>query len=161
MRKILQNLWLIVSLATIIPLSALACHKGGSMGYASGDPIMSTTDYLFVPTFTIASTSGTLGCENWDVVSLLQVEYVAANWAPLAEDSAKGAGPHLDTLSQLMGCQKTNPDGFNAIIHSNYPFLFEEYSQISAYEKPHLFQDRLKTLMQQSGVRRSCDIQPS
>jgi len=48
--------------------TVFACHEGGSMGFASEDPLASTTDYSSGSTFIFASTFGTLGCKNWDFV---------------------------------------------------------------------------------------------
>ena len=47
-----------------------ACHEGGSMGFASEDPMASTTDYSSGSTFIFASTSGSLGCKNWDLLRI-------------------------------------------------------------------------------------------
>ena len=44
------------------------------MGFASEDPVASTTDYSSGSTFVIASTFGTLGCENLDFVKNNRVQ---------------------------------------------------------------------------------------
>ena len=43
-----------------------ACRGEGFMGISSRDPIMSWVDLTYSPIYSSASTSGTLGCKNWD-----------------------------------------------------------------------------------------------
>ena len=126
---------------------ALACHKKGAMGLASKDPLSSTTDYVLFPTFMLASTSGTLGCENWDLVSLEQVQYIAANWEPLKEETAQGEGDHLVALSQLMGCAQEAQPSFQQLMHAHYPVLFSNTSQRTPEESTHDVLFQMKSLL--------------
>ena len=70
--------------------TVFACHKGGSMGFASEDPLASTTDYSSGSTFIFASTFGTLGCKNWDFVKNNRVQYLDIAWNKLSEEVAQG-----------------------------------------------------------------------
>ena len=85
--------------------TAQACHKGGALGFASKDPLASTIDYSSGSTFVFASTSGSLGCENWDFVKNNRVEYLDRVWNTLSEEVAQGKGEHIVALSQMYGCQ--------------------------------------------------------
>ncbi len=85
--------------------TVIACHEGGAMGFASEDPLASTIDYSSGSTFAFASTSGTLGCENWDFVKNNRVQYLDIAWNKLSEEVAQGKGEHLLALSQMYGCQ--------------------------------------------------------
>ncbi len=72
--------------------TVFACHEGGSMGFASEDPLASTTDYSSGSTFIFASTFGTLGCKNWDFVKNNRVQYLDIAWNKLSEEVAQGKG---------------------------------------------------------------------
>ena len=76
--KSLRTLFIIVLINACLFLTqtALACHKGGAMGMASEDPLNLTLDYVSASTMVIASTVGTLGCENWDLVKNNRVQYL-------------------------------------------------------------------------------------
>ena len=70
---------------SILAHTAMACHKGGALGFASEDPLASTIDYSSGSTFVFASTSGSLGCENWDFVKNNRVQYLDIAWNKLSE----------------------------------------------------------------------------
>ena len=89
------------------PATLYACHDGGPIGFASKKPGSFTVDTVSTATFAIASTSGTSGCRNWDLVQLLEKEqsrFVLTNWSGIQEDAARGSGPHLKALAGLIGC---------------------------------------------------------
>ena len=67
---------------TFLATPAMGCHKGGSMGMASEDPLNSTLDYTSGSTMVSASTSGTSGCENWDFVQSNRAQYLELSWKP-------------------------------------------------------------------------------
>ena len=62
------------------------------MGMASEDSLNSTIDYSSGSTFVFASTSGTLGCENWDFVRSNRVQYLDLAWNKLSEELSQGKG---------------------------------------------------------------------
>lgn len=83
------------------------CSGSGMMGATPENPIMSTVDITFSPTYSVSSTSGTSGCKNWDFAQWLREErtrYLAQNQTELLENIAQGQGPHLQALAQLAGC---------------------------------------------------------
>ena len=65
------------------------------MGFASEDPLASTTDYSSGSTFIFASTSGSLGCKNWDFVKNNRVQYLDIAWNKLSEEVAQGRVCHI------------------------------------------------------------------
>ena len=75
--------------------TVLACHKGASMGFASEDPLNASLDYSYGSTFMSASTSGSLGCKNWDLVKNNRVEYLDKTWNALAEQVSQGKGGNI------------------------------------------------------------------
>ena len=91
---------------SILVHTAMACHKGGALGFASEDPLASTIDYSSGSTFVFASTSGSLGCENWDFVKNNRVEYLDRVWNTLSEEVAQGKGEHIVALSKCMDAKE-------------------------------------------------------
>lgn len=135
----------IILLSLNVPIT-WACHQGGALGMASKNPFSSTIDYTFASTFVFASTSGTLGCENWDFVRINQEEYIGENWNYIAEDAAQGNGTYLAAFAQMMGCSGKSEIEFRSIIQTNYGSLFTQ-SYLSDYERPHQFLGKIEELL--------------
>ena len=138
--------------------TAVACHKGGAMGFASEDPLASTIDYTSGSTFVFASTSGSLGCENWDFVKNNRVQYIDVAWSKLSEDVAQGKGEHFIALSQMYGCQGENQHTFESLLYRNYPRLFLEMEPIESYERAHLLENEINILIERNGIKNQCTI---
>ena len=136
--------------------TVLACHVGGPMGYASEDPLNASIDYSSASTFLSASTSGSLGCENWDLVKSNRVEYLDKTWNTLAEQVSQGKGEHLVALSQMYGCTGEYQLTFESILYGNYPRLFLEMSSIESYKRAHLLEDEINILIQKTGIKDKC-----
>ena len=136
--------------------TALACHEGGSMGFASKKPIASTIDYSSGSTFIFASTSGSLGCENWDFVKNNRVQYLDVAWNKLSEEVAQGQGEHLVALSQMYGCQGEYKHTFESLLYGNYPHLFSEMKEIESYERAHLLDYEINRLIQVNRLENQC-----
>ena len=136
--------------------NAIACHKGGTMGMASKDPLASTIDYSSGSTFIFASTSGSLGCENWDFVKNNRVQYLDVAWNKLSEAAAQGQGEHLVALSQMYGCQGEYKHTFESLLYGNYPHLFSEMKEIEIYERAHLLDYEINRLIQVNRLENQC-----
>ncbi len=136
--------------------TAMACHKGGAMGMASKDPIGLITDYTSAPTFATASTSGSLGCENWDFVKNNRVQYLDVAWNKLSEEVAQGKGEHIVALSQMYGCQGEYKQTFESLLYGNYPHLFSEMKEIESYERAHLLDYEINRLIQVNSMENQC-----
>ena len=136
--------------------TVFACHKGGAMGFASEDPLASTIDYSSGSTFIFASTSGTLGCENWDFVKNNRVQYLDVAWNKLSEEVAQGKGEHIVALSQMYGCQGEYKHTFESLLYGNYPHLFSEMKEIESYERAHLLDYEINRLIQVNRMENKC-----
>ena len=136
--------------------TAQACHEGGSMGMASKNPLASTIDYTSAPTFISASTSGSLGCENWDFVKNNRVQYLDVAWNKLSEEVAQGQGEHLVALSQMYGCQGEYKHTFESLLYGNYHHLFSEMKEIESYERAHLLDYEINRLIQVNRMENKC-----
>ena len=139
-----------------------ACHEGGSMGFASEDPMASSTDYSSGSTFIFASTSGSLGCKNWDFVKNNRVQYLDIAWNKLSEEVAQGKGEHLVALSQMYGCQGEYKQTFESLLYGNYPRLFLDMESKESYERADLLENGINILIKKSGFKDQCtDISTS
>ena len=126
------------------------------MGFASENPLHMTLDYISVPTMVSASTSGSLGCENWDVVKNNRVQYLDVAWNKLSEEVAQGKGEHIVALSQMYGCQGEYKHTFESLLYGNYPHLFSEMKEIESYERAHLLDYEINRLIQVNRMENKC-----
>jgi len=156
--KPLRTLLIIVLINACLFLTqtALACHKGGAMGMASEDPLNSTIDYSSGSTFVFASTSGTLGCENWDFVRNNRVQYLDLAWNKLSEEVAQGKGEHITALSDMYGCNGEYKQTFESLLYGNYPHLFLEMKEIDSYERAHLLDYEINRLIDVNKMGEKC-----
>ena len=94
-----------------------ACRGEGFMGISSRDPIMSWVDMTYSPIYSSASTSGTLGCKNWDfgyesyTENVLR-QFLKKSQEQLLSETVQGQGPHIEALSRLMACPHSSKDAF-------------------------------------------------
>ena len=156
--KPLRTFFIIVLINACLFLTqtALACHKGGAMGLASEDPLNSTIDYSSGSTFVFASTSGTLGCENWDFVRNNRVQYLDMVWYKLSEEVAQGKGEHITALSGMYGCNGEYQQTFESVLYGNYPHLFLEMKEIDSYERAHLLDYEINRLIEVNKMGEKC-----
>ncbi len=101
-----------------------ACHKGGPMGFATNDPGGFSLDITLSPTYTGASTLGTLNCKNWDYAMYKKNKFLLSQWFNLSEEAAQGRGNNLIALSRIMGCEEKTQRSFSALIQKNFKYLF-------------------------------------
>ena len=156
--KILKSFFTIMIINTCLFLAqtSFACHKGGSMGMASEDPLNSTIDYSSGSTFIFASTSGTLGCENWDFVRSNRVQYIDLVWSNLSREIAQGKGEHITALFGMYGCNGEYKIALESILLGNYPHLFLEIKQIDRYERAHLLDYEINRLIEVNNMGEEC-----
>ncbi len=118
-----------------------ACHKGGPMGFATNDPGGFSLDITLSPTYSGASTLGTLDCKNWDYTLYKKYHFLNSQWFYLNEEASKGKGENLVALAQIMGCEDKNQSSFSILIHKNYVSLF------SNSEPPNDFFNKIEILI--------------
>ena len=147
---------LLINAFLFLTQTALACHKGGAMGMASEDPLNSTIDYSSGSTFVFASTSGTLGCENWDFVKNNRVKYLDMAWNKLSEEVAQGKGEHITALSGMFGCNGEYQQTFESLLYGNHPHLFLEMKEIDSYERAHLLDYEINRLIDVNKMGDKC-----
>ena len=77
------------------------------MGVSTNDPIMLWVDITYSPVYSSASTSGTLGCKDWNFSQFLeqsQMQFLQQSHTQLLVETVQGHGPHLEALAKLMTC---------------------------------------------------------
>ena len=148
--------FIIINACLFLTQTALACHKGGAMGMASEDPLNSTIDYSSGSTFVFASTSGTLGCENWDFVKSNRMQYLDMAWDKLSEEVAQGKGEHITALSNMYGCNGEYKQTFESLLYGNYPHLFLEMKEIDSYERAHFLDYEINRLIEVNKIGEKC-----
>ena len=156
--KSLKTLFIIVliNVCLFMTQTALACHKGGAMGFASEDPLHLSFDYTSSYTMISASTSGSLGCENWDIIKNNRVQYLDLAWNKLSEEVAQGKGEHITALSNMYGCNGEYQQTFDSLMYGNYPHLFLEMKEIDSYERAHLLDYEINRLIEVNKMGEKC-----
>ena len=128
------NTILLLATATILwSEAALACHKGGPMGFANNDPGAFSQDITLSPTYTGASSSGTAGCKDWDYGRHQRIQYLETQWTFIREEASKGKGERLIALAQIMGCTAERQAQFAVLVRNNYSSLFNEKEDRSVF----------------------------
>ena len=102
LKEILKN-FLAVSMFLLFFIKAesqAACRGEGCMGISSRDSIMSWVDLTFSPVYSSASTSGTLGCKNWDFgyeryTAFVLRKFLKKSHEQLLSETVQGQGPIL------------------------------------------------------------------
>ena len=156
-KSIMCMLIFFFSTVFVMPSLTLACHKGGAQGVASADPLHLLIDISTSgPFISFSTTSGTAGCENWDLVKTNRVEYMDVTWNNLSEDVSKGKGEHFSALSKLYGCEGEYIQTFESMLYGNYTHLFEEISDIEKYERAHLLDYEINRLMKNYRIKEFC-----
>ena len=139
------NTILLLATATILwSETALACHKGGPMGFASNDPGAFSLDVTLSPFYIGASLSGTAGCKKWDYGQHQRIQYLETQCTFISEEDSKGKGERLMALAQIMGCTAERQSQFTVLVRNNYSSLFNEKEDRS------IFLLKLETLLSQN-----------
>ena len=96
------------------------------MGFATNDPGAFSLDITLSPTYTGASTLGSLGCKNWDYAQSQKNSFLQSQWSYISQEASQGKGKHLVALANIMGCDKGQQNKFSTLLHENYSTLFGE-----------------------------------
>ena len=95
------------------------CRGEGFMGISSNDPIMSWVDLTYSPTYSSASTSGTLGCKNWNFsqyIEHVRRKFLKQTHSQLLAETVQGHGSHLEALTTLMTCPPSSVETFSGML---------------------------------------------
>lgn len=124
-----QASWfLLLGLTHLIGSSAWACHEGGPMGFASDNSEAFSVDFTSSSTYAFASTSGTMGCEDWSLSQQReQDQFLWAKWELLAEEAARqDQDLHWQTLAHLAGCNSVEASQWMPLAGEHFATLFDD-----------------------------------
>ena len=117
--------------------------------------VATTTDGTFQVTNLTAITMGTSGCSNTGFVqSEQQKMYISHTYANLEEEVAKGGGPFLDSLLQLLGCSPQAKADFVQLSQQKYDEIFVE--QDNPAHQTEIFFQGVQALMQEPRLVHQC-----
>ena len=120
-KKLLTILLLLSSILLLGESTQLhaSCRGEGFMGVSSNDPIMSWVDLTYSPTYSSASTSGTLGCKNWNFsqyIEHVRRMFLKQTHSQLLAETLQGHGSHLEALTTLMTCPPSSVETFSGML---------------------------------------------
>ena len=146
----------LITFFVLLSFRTMACHKGGPQGAASGDLIGLTIDLTMSYSMSFTTTSGTSGCENWDLVQLNRVQYLDITFETLSEEITQGKGKHVEALSKMYGCVGEYEQTFESMLFSNYPHLFLDMSEMENYDRAHLLDYEINRLIRDYRFEDQC-----
>ena len=141
--------------------SQAACRGEGYMGISSRDPIMSWVDLTYSPVYSSASTSGTLGCKNWDFGYERYTEYVLRQFLKksheqLLYETVQGHGPHIEALSRLMACPYSSKDAFSDMLKEHRQQTVEIFS--ASKQSPKFLNNLRIWMHKKPELRETCGL---
>ena len=97
------------------------------MGFADGKLDAFSVDISSSSTFAFASSSGTMGCEDWILGQRYEEEqFLQANWDQLTEEAAnRSQDLHWISLAQLAGCDPTESKRWSILANQHFATLFD------------------------------------
>ena len=116
--------------------TAWSCHEGGPMGFADGKLDALSVDISSSSTFAFASSSGTMGCEDWTLGQRYEEEqFLQANSDQVTEEAAnRSQDLHWISFAKLAGCNSVESKQWSILANQHFATLFD--SSASA-EKAH------------------------
>jgi len=73
---------------------------------------------------TFGMTSGTLGCNVNQPISVAAVDFIDHNMEKIARGMATGSGESIDTLANLMGVSSQDNARFKTVTHARFATIF-------------------------------------
>ena len=136
-----------------------ACRGEGFMGVSSKDPIMSWVDLTYSPVYSSASTSGTLGCKNWDFTQYLEREqrkFIKNSHQQLLVETVRGQGPHLVALARLMECPQSFSKVFAGMLWEHRQKTVQLFE--TAKQTPEFMTELIKWIKAEPKLRNTCGM---
>ncbi|MBF0279931.1 MAG: DUF3015 family protein [SAR324 cluster bacterium] len=146
----------------VIPLSSHAKNScglgptilGGNNSLVS-QTVATITDGSFAITNLFAISTGTMGCSSSGIVKVEQQKmYISHTYANLEEEVAKGEGPYLDSLIQLMGCSVDAKQDFIQLSQQNYEQIF--VPQDDREQQTEIFLQGITSIMNHPRLQNQC-----
>ena len=97
------------------------------MGFADGKLDALSVDISSSSTFAFASSSGTMGCEDWTLGQRYEEEqFLQANWDQLTEEAAnRSQDLHWISFAKLAGCNSIESQQWSILANQHFATLFD------------------------------------
>ena len=97
------------------------------MGFADGKLDALSVDISSSSTFAFASSSGTMGCEDWTLGQRYEEEqFLQANWDQLTEEAAnRSQDLHWISFAKLAGCNSVESKQWSILANQHFATLFD------------------------------------
>ena len=136
-----------------------ACRGEGFMGVSTNDPIQSFVDITYSPVYSSASTSGTLGCKNWNFSQFLEqsrMQFLQQSHTQLLVETVQGHGPHLEALAKLMTCPQSSAEAFSNMIWEHRQQTVQIFE--TAKQTPEFLAELRKWIAANRQLRNNCRL---
>ena len=129
------------------------------MGASTNDPILSLVDITFSPVYSSASTSGTLGCKNWNISQFLEqsrMQFLQQSHTELLVETVQGQGPHLEALAKLMSCTQSSAAAFSIMLWKHRQQTVQIFE--TAKQTPEFLVELRKWIAANQELRNNCSL---
>lgn len=136
-----------------------ACRGEGFMGVSTNDPIQSWVDITYSPVYSSASTSGTLGCKNWNFSQFLEqsrMQFLQQSYTQLLVETVQGHGPHLEALAKLMTCPQSSAEAFSNMLWEHRQQTVQIFE--TAKQTPEFLAELRKWIAANRQLRNNCSL---
>ena len=122
--------------------TAWSCHEGGPMGFADGKLDALSVAISSSSTFAFASSSGTMGCEDWTLGQRYEEEqFLQANWDQLTEEAAnRSQDLHWISFAKLAGCNSIESKQWSILANQHFAKLFDSPASAEKARRNFRFQ---------------------
>lgn len=116
--------------------------------------LRATTNGFFFPTTTIGMTLGTSNCSKHKIVKTEKksLHFVSHNLYEMKSEVAKGRGPYLSALGEVIGCTKDGKAQLSSSLKSQYKSVFQS-------ERPKdVLKNIYKVILNDDKLTQSCSL---
>ena len=112
------------------------------MGFADGKLDALSVDISSSSTFAFASSSGTMGCEDWTLGQRYEEEqFLQANWDQLTEEAANRSQDfHWISFAKLAGCNSIESKQWSILANQHFATLFDSPASAEKARRNFRFQ---------------------
>ena len=112
------------------------------MGFADGKLDALSVDISSSSTFAFASSSGTMGCEDWTLGQRYEEEqFLQANWDQLTEEAAnRSQDLHWISFAKLAGCNSVESKQWSILANQHFATLFDSPASAEKARRNFRFQ---------------------
>ena len=112
------------------------------MGFADGKLDALSVDISSSSTFAFASSSGTMGCEDWTLGQRYEEEqFLQANWDQLTEEAAnRSQDLHWISFAKLAGCNSVESKQWLILANQHFATLFDSPASAEKARRNFRFQ---------------------